>query len=205
MLTAENLSKRGIAGPSRCALFHVQEESSQYLFVECGYVKEAWSIVVEGLGNRFVWLNTYTCFFARWWKKYHGSFKQKDNMKCIWVVLPKYVCWCICLARNRAIFQEEKKNPKRRAIKALSLLSEHMCFRLKQSAQMLDVDEQRWISKFKLGNTRPLTKLRVLNSQNGRSGFPIMNSKNGSYSSSLIFFSSMGHLGTTWGWQEQGG
>jgi hypothetical protein len=73
-------------------------------------------------------------------------------MKRIWMALPKYICWGIWIAQNKAIFQEEKKNPKRTTNKVISLMCEHMGFMLKQSTQILDLDEQRWLSKFQLAS-----------------------------------------------------
>jgi len=35
VLTYENLKKRGIDGPSKCPLYHMEEETISHLFIEC--------------------------------------------------------------------------------------------------------------------------------------------------------------------------
>jgi hypothetical protein len=42
ILTAKNLRKRDIVGPSRCALFSQDEESISHLFVHCNYTTTTW-------------------------------------------------------------------------------------------------------------------------------------------------------------------
>jgi hypothetical protein len=92
VLTSEKLCKRGIVGPSCCALYLIKEESSQHLFVDYNYEKEVWSRVLGSLGHMFDWHNSYSDLFAQWWKRYRGSFKKKAQLKRIWEALPKYVC-----------------------------------------------------------------------------------------------------------------
>ena len=46
LLTVENLRKRGILGPSQCALCNSAEETSSHLFLQCEVSKIAWKIVL---------------------------------------------------------------------------------------------------------------------------------------------------------------
>jgi hypothetical protein len=49
ILTAENLQKRGIVGPSRCALCMDFEEPIQHLFFECPLSIQIWDLMITPL------------------------------------------------------------------------------------------------------------------------------------------------------------
>jgi hypothetical protein len=44
LLTGDNLEKRKIAGPHRCALCRSNSETTQHLFLECNFAKEVWRL-----------------------------------------------------------------------------------------------------------------------------------------------------------------
>ena len=46
LLTAENLRKRGIMGPSRCALCNLDEETTNHIFLQCKISLLVWRIVL---------------------------------------------------------------------------------------------------------------------------------------------------------------
>eukprot|EP00253_Pinus_taeda_P030665 PITA_30665 len=50
VLTAENLSKRGINGPSRCPNCCSAEETMYHLFIDCPFAKRCW-VKMSSLGN----------------------------------------------------------------------------------------------------------------------------------------------------------
>ena len=49
ILTAENLKKRGIQGPSRCVLCKEAEETINHFFLHCKFYIEVWSLVFQEL------------------------------------------------------------------------------------------------------------------------------------------------------------
>ena len=53
LLTAENLRKRGVAGPSRCALCNNEEETSSHLFMHCSVSLKVWQCVLPS-GTIFI-------------------------------------------------------------------------------------------------------------------------------------------------------
>ena len=54
LLTAENLRKRGINGPSRCPLCNSDEESSNHLFLQCKFSLLIWgSVLPHGMDLHF--------------------------------------------------------------------------------------------------------------------------------------------------------
>jgi hypothetical protein len=49
ILTGENLMKRNIAGPHRCALCKEAMETSDHLFVDCQFANKVWLLTLHGL------------------------------------------------------------------------------------------------------------------------------------------------------------
>jgi hypothetical protein len=47
LLTGDNLEKRNIMGPHRCALCNNNSESAQHLFMDCTFAKEVWGLVLQ--------------------------------------------------------------------------------------------------------------------------------------------------------------
>jgi hypothetical protein len=46
--------------------------------------------------------------FSIWSKNFRGGFQKiKTSCRRLWISLPKFLCWEIWLAHNRAIFNQE--------------------------------------------------------------------------------------------------
>jgi hypothetical protein len=71
ILATENLKKRGIVGPSRCALSSQDEESIPHMFAQYNYTKSTW---ILALGDSFIlidWSLSHKYFFQKWGQNYH--------------------------------------------------------------------------------------------------------------------------------------
>lgn len=147
ILMAENLENRGISGPSHFVLCLNGEESIQLMFINCQFTKEVWTLTLAHLTHRFVWPQDCTEYFNQWWKNYRGSFRQKVIFKRLWEALPKYSCWSIWPTRNKNIFKGEVIKPRQTMLRALSLLSEYMQFKIKWQIQNLNVHEEEWLKQ----------------------------------------------------------
>ena len=58
VLTWEQLKKWGFQGPSLCYLCKKNEESTQHLFMDCNYTKNAFAAVFDHFGSRSLHKNT---------------------------------------------------------------------------------------------------------------------------------------------------
>ena len=94
ILTWENLAKRGILGPSRCALCGNNEETIYHLFVECSFTKDIWVTILKELKLISTWegRKIVECF--------QKCTRKVENCKEI----PCYICWEIWKQRNLVIF-----------------------------------------------------------------------------------------------------
>jgi hypothetical protein len=111
IITAENLQKRGIAGPSRCALCMASEESIQHLFFECPFTLKIWDLMITSLQSKFHPPSNWNDMFIHWKQIYAGNFNKKLIFASLWRQTPKFICWGIWLARNKAIFQNKSLPP----------------------------------------------------------------------------------------------
>jgi hypothetical protein len=55
ILTWDNLTKRGMIGPSRCALCGAKEESLNHLMVDCLFTKDIWNSILNELKLKRKW------------------------------------------------------------------------------------------------------------------------------------------------------
>ena len=88
-LTAENLRKRGIAGPSRYILWKEEKEILEHLFTECKFTQEVWSIMLKELKMNITMPTNWNDIFFSWKDYYQGSFKQKLDFARAWEAFPK--------------------------------------------------------------------------------------------------------------------
>lgn len=158
VLTAENLRKKGILGPSWCALFRQHKESIQHLFVHCSDAKMTWSLALGDLFFLVNWPSDVKYFFTSWEKNYRGSFQHKPGFKRLWMVFPKYLCWTIWLARNVSICQEEAIPPRQSSIKAISSCVKYMHLRSLKQDPSLENYEIFWMNLLSHATT-PLLSL----------------------------------------------
>jgi hypothetical protein len=107
ILTAENLAKRGIQGPSRCALCLDNAEIYHHIFFKCKFSSQVLKQALKEIEHLYRRLESWKSLFSKWGNMYQGSFKNKPLPKRLWISLPKYICWEMCFARNWEIFQQE--------------------------------------------------------------------------------------------------
>ena len=123
ILTAENLRKRGILGPSRCALCNSVEETSSHIFLQCKVSLIVWRIVLPSEFGRDL-PGTAVQLFKDWSNHFPDSLRKKPILSRLWASIPKNLCWQLWLARNRAIFKEKKEIPTNIAAKTIGMIVE---------------------------------------------------------------------------------
>eukprot|EP00253_Pinus_taeda_P036126 PITA_36126 len=109
ILTAENLRKRGIQGPSICCFCRAEEESIQHSFLLCTFAQSCWNQLISPLevrGNHDQIHNLQ----KNWKKDFPHSRKGKNNLTSVWKCIPATLFWNLWLARNNHVFN--KKQPK---------------------------------------------------------------------------------------------
>eukprot|EP00253_Pinus_taeda_P019011 PITA_19011 len=123
ILTAENLRKRGIQGPSRCCFCCNEEESTQHIFLLCPFVQSCWKQVINPItiSESF---NQITSLQKNWGKCYPFSKKGKHNIKRMWKCIPTTLCWQIWLARNNYVFNNKKPSIASIQAKTIAIISE---------------------------------------------------------------------------------
>jgi hypothetical protein len=107
ILTAENLLKRGIQGPSHCPFCLTASETITHLFMECNFTTQLWNLIYLPLPISPPPPENWNNLFTFWKQRYVGSFKNKKQFTLLWRQIPKFVCWELWLARNQAIFREK--------------------------------------------------------------------------------------------------
>jgi len=98
ILTWDNLSKRGIYGPSRCVLCSDDTEDINHLFVFCRFTKYIWSCLAHYYNFAWAWDDLPVREnFANWHRLQHQRLH-----------FPILVCWIMWNNRNRIIFDHHK-------------------------------------------------------------------------------------------------
>jgi hypothetical protein len=96
ILTWEILIKRGIIGPSRCALCGEAEETLNHLFVDCNFTKDIWHSILKEQNLNIIWEGGQLIDCFQIWIS-----KTK-----FWKELPCYICWEIWKHKNLVIFED---------------------------------------------------------------------------------------------------
>lgn len=151
VLTAENLKKKGIQGPSICCFCHAEEESSQHIFQQCPQIQHCWSQIVSPLKIEGTF-DQISNLQEHWARSYPFSKKGKKIIIRIWKCLPATLCWQIWLSRNDYIFNEKKPNISRIMIKTIALISETISANMAATPDQTDwnTNEQDWFGKFSI-------------------------------------------------------
>ena len=63
-------------------------------------------------------------FFKDWTNLFPGSLTKNPILSHLWAAIPKNLCWQLWLARNRAIFKEQKAVPAHIAMKTIGMIAE---------------------------------------------------------------------------------
>jgi len=124
ILTADNLKKRGIVGPSRCPNCNVAEESIQHLFISCPFAVSCWNNIIPSALS--IWNSQHSIDEAlnNWKRNFPWQSMKHNPAKRVWDTLPFSLLWRIWIAQNSMIFQDKKTSIRRLSIKAKSLATE---------------------------------------------------------------------------------
>jgi hypothetical protein len=79
ILTAENLLKHGIQGPSRCPFFLSASESISHLFLECPFSSQVWNLIYLPLSLPPLILRTGMTFSSLGNKDMLAASKTRNN------------------------------------------------------------------------------------------------------------------------------
>ena len=123
-LTYDNSHKRGVHGPSSCALCNMAKETIQHLLIECPYTHVVWKDSFAEMGGISIIPNTWRDMFLNQKKYSQCSCQSKKLFRRVSASLPKYLCWKVWLARSQLIFNSKKQTPHQVALQARILLVE---------------------------------------------------------------------------------
>eukprot|EP00253_Pinus_taeda_P017560 PITA_17560 len=148
ILTAENLRKRGILGPSICCLCREAEESNNHLFLECTFARNCWKLITSPLSIGDL-PNQISLLQKNWGNSYPYPKKNKTLAKRLWNSIPPNLCWQIWIAR-KCIFNNKKPSIPCILAKTTALISETLSANgIAQSDQETgNPRELEWIAKF---------------------------------------------------------
>eukprot|EP00253_Pinus_taeda_P024741 PITA_24741 len=162
ILTAENLRKRGIQGPSRCCFCCAEEESTQHIFLLCPFAQSCWKQVINPMtiSESF---DQSTSLQKNWGKCYPFPKKGKHNINRLWKCIPATLCWQIWLARNNYVFNNKKPSIASTLAKTIAIISESISTNLIALPDQSSWQhaETQWYNKFNLSYTNlqhPQTK-----------------------------------------------
>eukprot|EP00253_Pinus_taeda_P028484 PITA_28484 len=147
ILTGDNLCRRNIAGPHRCALCKNALETSVHMFIDCEYAQKAWTSFLTGLNVRPPAHCMIIDMFSSWKARYPYNIIDKSLWHKVWIATPKYVCWKLWLSRNETVFNQKEINAETVAEQAKNLLIET----LRQSNvkdSSLRNEERAWLDGF---------------------------------------------------------
>ena len=94
ILTWDNLNKRGIHGPNRCAICTREGESINHLFFSCPVIKRLWNLFCPYFMDP-TWVAYDFISAIKEWDKLTGKFKS----------LPFFLVWEVWNGRNDLIFE----------------------------------------------------------------------------------------------------
>jgi len=103
--------KRGITGPSCCALCKTESESLVHLFLECDFTKALWEMILqEMLFPISLKPNSFKHIFSKRGIAYPGFLKRKPLIKVIWNNFPGSVLCKIWINRKSLVFNDKEKS-----------------------------------------------------------------------------------------------
>eukprot|EP00253_Pinus_taeda_P016469 PITA_16469 len=149
ILTAENLRKKGILGPSICCLCRAAEESSNHLFLECSFARNCWKLITSPLSIGEM-PNQINLLQKNWGNSYPYPKKNKTLAKRLWNNIPPTLCWQIWIARNKCIFNNKKPSIPSTLAKSIALISETISANgiVQSNQEIWNPREMEWIGKF---------------------------------------------------------
>eukprot|EP00253_Pinus_taeda_P010059 PITA_10059 len=161
-LTAKNLKKRGIAGPSRYPNCHEAGESIQHLFIACPFSFACWNSI--NLIAPPIWNSQLSIreVLNNWKKNYPWQSMKNNIAKRVWDALPLALLWRIWIARNNKIFKDKETSIRHLCSKAKSLAIETIA---SKSTKKIDItslwaEEKDFIrSLIEMINIHPTVKI----------------------------------------------
>lgn len=103
ILTWDNLLKRGFTGPSRCPLYHQNEETMEHLLNKCHYSQQVWDWGAEAMRRCQRDRGSIRNTLVNWDSfAFHNPILQR-----IWQLLPGFTLWAIWKERNQRIFNSK--------------------------------------------------------------------------------------------------
>ena len=128
LLTAENIMKKGIAGPSCCALCNSEAETSNHIFLQCSVSLKVWQCVLPP-GFHFRPPGSVAQLLEDWTKHYPRNLNKKPILRCFWNSIPKNLCSQLWMARNKSIFEDQKIVSTRIVSKTVGMIAEKFASR----------------------------------------------------------------------------
>eukprot|EP00253_Pinus_taeda_P009123 PITA_09123 len=149
ILTAENLRKKGIQGPSICSMCREAEESCSHLFIECPFARTCWNLIASPLNTGDL-PNQIATLQKSWGKCFPHTNKRKNLASRMWNSIPSNLCWQIWIAINKSIFNNRKPCISRTIAKTLVLISETIETNgiIQTDSEQTDAKVKEWMNKF---------------------------------------------------------
>lgn len=149
ILTAENIRKKGILGPSIYCLCRAVDERSHHLFFDYPFTQSYWTQLISPLkiGETFDQLPSLQ---KNWEKCYPFPKKNKNSIIRLWKCIPTMLSWKIWLTGNNYIFNNQKPNPARILEKTMALISNTISANsvFLPDRSSWHKDENDWFKKF---------------------------------------------------------
>eukprot|EP00253_Pinus_taeda_P010548 PITA_10548 len=152
ILTAENLRKRGIQGPSICCFCKAEEETIQHSFLLCPWVQNCWQQLTSPLEARGRYDQVHS-LQKNWKKDYPHHRRGKTNLIRIWKCIPVTLCWNLWLARNNLIFNNIQPRMGTIIAKTMASISETISVNYIATPDQATwtQEEKDWYSKYEWG------------------------------------------------------
>eukprot|EP00253_Pinus_taeda_P024025 PITA_24025 len=154
ILTAENLRKRGIQGPSICCFCRAEEESIQHSFLLCTFAQSCWNQLSSPMEVRGKYDQMHN-LQKNWKKDFPHSRKGKNNLIRVWKCIPATLCWNLWLARNNHVFNNKQPKIVNVIAKTIANISEASKAHQKQPNWKLRGTKEE-INQWILAQNRPI-------------------------------------------------
>jgi hypothetical protein len=126
------------------------------MFLYYQFTKEVWRLVWGLFGKGYLGLSLFLNSFQIGEPTTLGTSQRIPIFKCLWIALPKSICWISWLAGNKRIFIGEIANAKTTTMRAYATLSKYIRSRVHWKNQIMDIQEAKWLATFQL-ETSPQT------------------------------------------------
>lgn len=139
LLTAENLRKRGIVGPSRCPNCQAAKESIQHLFISCPFAALCWNSIVPFAPPIWNPQHSMDAALNNWRRNYPWQSSKQNPAKIVWNATPFALLWRIWIAWNNRIFWDKTTTIRHILIKISSLASENIASKITKKIDLISL------------------------------------------------------------------